>query len=110
MLEGDPPFSNYEPYEAAKYVAEGHRPAFRKGHTNELKEYVQAKQPLSLYNCHVNVASFLLFCILTLFFCSLVELCWSGDISLRPSFLEILKRLEKLKEHVSHENHWHLFQ
>jgi len=75
MLEGDPPFSNYEPYEAAKYVAEGHRPAFRKGHTNELKEYVQAKQPLSLYNCHVNVASFLLFCILTLFFCSLVELC-----------------------------------
>ncbi|KAG2647005.1 integrin-linked protein kinase 1-like isoform X2 [Panicum virgatum] len=78
MLEGDPPFSNYEPYEAAKYVAEGHRPAFRKGHTNELKD--------------------------------LVELCWSGDISLRPSFLEILKRLEKLKEHFSHENHWHLFQ
>jgi len=24
--------------------------------------------------------------------------------------LEILKRLEKLKEHFSHENHWHLFQ
>ncbi|CAD6341263.1 unnamed protein product [Miscanthus lutarioriparius] len=41
---------------------------------------------------------------------NLVELCWSGDISLRPSFLEILKRLEKLKEHYSHENHWHLFQ
>jgi serine/threonine protein kinase len=78
MLEGDPPFSNYEPYDAAKYVAEGHRPVFRKGHTNELKD--------------------------------LVELCWSGDVSLRPSFLEILKRLEKLKEHFSHENHWHLFQ
>ncbi|RCV14136.1 hypothetical protein SEVIR_2G413900v4 [Setaria viridis] len=78
MLEGDPPFSNYEPYEAAKYVAEGHRPAFRKGHTNELKD--------------------------------LVELCWSGDINLRPSFLEILKRLEKLKEQFSHETHWHLFQ
>ncbi|OEL31334.1 Serine/threonine-protein kinase STY17 [Dichanthelium oligosanthes] len=78
MLEGDPPFSNYEPYEAAKYVADGHRPVFRKGHTNELKD--------------------------------LVELCWSGDISLRPSFLEILKRLEKLKEQFSHENHWHLFQ
>ncbi|KAJ1292024.1 hypothetical protein BS78_02G361400 [Paspalum vaginatum] len=78
MLEGDPPFSNYEPYEAAKYVADGHRPVFRKSHTNELKD--------------------------------LVEICWSGDISLRPSFLEILKRLEKLKDHYTHENHWHLFQ
>lgn len=29
MLEGDPPMSNYEPYEAARYVAEGHRPIFR---------------------------------------------------------------------------------
>jgi hypothetical protein len=39
MLEGDSPFSNYEPYEAAKYVSDGHRPAFRsKGHTAELKE------------------------------------------------------------------------
>jgi hypothetical protein len=45
MLEGDPPFSNYEPYEAAKYVADGHRPAFRKGYSNDLKEYVQAQQP-----------------------------------------------------------------
>ncbi|KAF8679194.1 hypothetical protein HU200_045962 [Digitaria exilis] len=78
MLEGDPPFSNYEPYEAAKYVADGHRPAFRKGHANEVKD--------------------------------LVEVCWSGDISLRPSFLEILKRLEKLKEHFTQDTHWHLFQ
>lgn len=39
MLEGDPPLSNYEPYEAAKYVAEGHRPFFRsKGLITELKE------------------------------------------------------------------------
>jgi serine/threonine protein kinase len=29
MLEGEPPFSDFEPYEAAKYVAEGHRPPFR---------------------------------------------------------------------------------
>uniref|UniRef100_A0A0D3GTW9 Protein kinase domain-containing protein n=1 Tax=Oryza barthii TaxID=65489 RepID=A0A0D3GTW9_9ORYZ len=58
MLEGDPPFSNYEPYEAAK----------------------------------------------------LIELCWSGDIHLRPSFLEILKRLEKIKEYLAaHDHHWHLF-
>ncbi|KAF2924061.1 hypothetical protein DAI22_07g240600 [Oryza sativa Japonica Group] len=79
MLEGDPPFSNYEPYEAAKYVGEGHRPPFRsKGFTNELKE--------------------------------LIELCWSGDIHLRPSFLEILKRLEKIKEYLAaHDHHWHLF-
>ncbi|KAM0828177.1 hypothetical protein ACQ4PT_067722 [Festuca glaucescens] len=79
MLEGDPPFSNYEPYEAAKYVSDGHRPAFRsKGHTAELKE--------------------------------LTELCWAGDINLRPSFLEILKRLEKIKESLSsHDHHWHLF-
>ncbi|KAF3623391.1 putative transmembrane emp24 domain-containing protein p24delta9-like [Capsicum annuum] len=39
MLEGDPPLSHYEPYEAAKYVSEGHRPMFRaKGFTPELKE------------------------------------------------------------------------
>uniref|UniRef100_A0A0A9GI92 Protein kinase domain-containing protein n=1 Tax=Arundo donax TaxID=35708 RepID=A0A0A9GI92_ARUDO len=78
MLEGDPPFSSYEPYEAAKYVADGHRPAFRKGYLPELKD--------------------------------LIELCWSGDISLRPSFLEILKRLEKMKDSLSNDHHWHLFQ
>jgi len=79
MLEGDPPFTNYEPYEAAKYVSDGHRPVFHsKGHTAELKE--------------------------------LTELCWAGDINLRPSFLEILKRLEKIKESLSsHDHHWHLF-
>lgn len=39
MLEGEPPLSHYEAYEAAKYVAEGHRPHFRaKGYTSELKE------------------------------------------------------------------------
>ena len=39
MLEGEPPFSNYEPYEAAKYAAEGHRPTFRaKGYVQELRE------------------------------------------------------------------------
>lgn len=39
MLEGEPPLASYEPYEAAKYVAEGHRPTFRaKGYSPELKE------------------------------------------------------------------------
>ncbi|KAK8699740.1 hypothetical protein V6N13_115819 [Hibiscus sabdariffa] len=39
MLEGDPPFSNYEPYEAAKYAAAGHRPPFRsKSYLPELRE------------------------------------------------------------------------
>ncbi|CAN4124525.1 unnamed protein product [Withania somnifera] len=77
MLEGDPPLSHYEPYEAAKYVAEGHRPMFRaKGFTPELKE--------------------------------LVEQCWAPDMNQRPSFLDILKRLEKIKVLPS-ENHWHLF-
>ncbi|CAN4122146.1 unnamed protein product [Withania somnifera] len=77
MLEGDPPLSHYEPYEAAKYVAEGHRPMFRaKGFTPELKE--------------------------------LVEQCWAQDMNQRPSFLDILKRLEKL-EVLPSENHWHLF-
>ncbi|MBA0592894.1 hypothetical protein Gorai_009859, partial [Gossypium raimondii] len=38
MLEGDPPLSNYEPYEAAKYVADGHRPIFRsKSYLPELR-------------------------------------------------------------------------
>lgn len=78
MLEGDPPLSHYEPYEAAKYVAEGHRPMFRvKSFTPELKE--------------------------------LVEQCWAPDMNQRPSFLDILKRLEKIKEVLPSENHWHLF-
>ncbi|XP_055810024.1 serine/threonine-protein kinase VIK [Solanum dulcamara] len=78
MLEGDPPLSHYEPYEAAKYVAEGHRPMFRaKGFTPELKD--------------------------------LVEQCWAPDMNQRPSFLDILKRLEKIKEILPSEHHWHLF-
>lgn len=78
MLEGDPPMSNYEAYEAAKCVAEGHRPTFRsKGFTPELRE--------------------------------LTEQCWSADKNQRPSFLEILKRLEKIKENLPAEHHWHFF-
>ncbi|KAF8408132.1 hypothetical protein HHK36_007274 [Tetracentron sinense] len=64
MLEGEPPFANYEAYEAAKYVAEGQRPVFRVKNIPELKE--------------------------------LTEQCWDHNMSQRPSFLEILKRLEKI--------------
>ncbi|KAD2804115.1 hypothetical protein E3N88_37492 [Mikania micrantha] len=78
MLEGEPPLSNYEAYEAAKYVADGHRPIFRaKGYTPELKE--------------------------------LTENCWAADTNKRPSFLEILKRLEKIKETIHLDHHWHIF-
>ncbi|GAB4829107.1 hypothetical protein Ancab_018770 [Ancistrocladus abbreviatus] len=74
MLEGNPPMAHYEPYEAAKYVAEGHRPMFRgKGYTAELRE--------------------------------LTEECWSADMNQRPSFLEILKTLEKIKDHLPSEQH-----
>ncbi|GAB2214453.1 hypothetical protein Droror1_Dr00018801 [Drosera rotundifolia] len=78
MLEGDSPMSNYEPYEAAKYLAEGHRPIFRaKGFVPELRE--------------------------------LTEECWAADMNQRPSFLEILKRLEKIKGHLPSEHHWAFF-
>ncbi|XP_020575671.1 serine/threonine-protein kinase STY46-like [Phalaenopsis equestris] len=78
MLEGDPPLANYEPYEAAKFVAEGHRPTFRaKGYTPELRE--------------------------------LTEHCWAADMNRRPSFLEILKKLEKIKDNLSQDHHWHIF-
>ncbi|KAL6983440.1 hypothetical protein U1Q18_016826 [Sarracenia purpurea var. burkii] len=78
MIEGDSPMSNYEPYEAAKYVSEGHRPLFRaKGYTPELRE--------------------------------LTEHCWSADMNHRPSFLDILKRLEKIKEAISSDHHWNIF-
>ncbi|KAI8021172.1 Integrin-linked protein kinase 1 [Camellia lanceoleosa] len=78
MLEGDPPLSNYEPYEAAKYMAEGHRPMFRaKCYISELRE--------------------------------LIELCWAADMNQRPSFLEILKRLEKVKENTPSDHHWNIF-
>ncbi|KAK4423718.1 Integrin-linked protein kinase [Sesamum alatum] len=78
MLEGEPPLSHYEPYEAARYVAEGHRPMFRaKGFIPELRE--------------------------------LTEECWSADMNQRPPFLEILKRLEKIKEALPSDHHWHIF-
>ncbi|KAE8732932.1 Emp24/gp25L/p24 family/GOLD family protein [Hibiscus syriacus] len=42
MLEGDPPFSNYDPYEAAKYAAAGHRPPFRsKSYIPELRDLTE---------------------------------------------------------------------
>ncbi|KAI3987713.1 hypothetical protein MKX01_028447 [Papaver californicum] len=78
MLEGNPPMVNYEPYEAAKYVTDGHRPAFRaKGYLPELRE--------------------------------LTNQCWAADMNQRPPFLEILKRLEKIKENLVPEHHWSLF-
>ncbi|KAE9607358.1 hypothetical protein Lal_00026920 [Lupinus albus] len=78
MLEGEPPFANFEPYEGAKRAAEGHRPIIReKGYTPELIE--------------------------------LTEQCWAADMNQRPSFIDILKRLEKIKENLPSDHHWHLF-
>uniref|UniRef100_A0A803L1U9 Protein kinase domain-containing protein n=1 Tax=Chenopodium quinoa TaxID=63459 RepID=A0A803L1U9_CHEQI len=78
MIEGEPPLSSYEPYEAARYVAEGHRPTIRsKGFVPDLKE--------------------------------LTEQCWAADMNQRPTFLEILKRLEKIKDNLPAEHHWHFF-
>ncbi|KAI5387378.1 hypothetical protein KIW84_073490 [Lathyrus oleraceus] len=78
MLEGEPPFASYEPYDGAKYAAEGHRPIFRaKGYIPELQELTQQ--------------------------------CWAADMNQRPHFIEILKRLEKIKENLPSDNHWHLF-
>ncbi|KAL8137794.1 hypothetical protein V2J09_003795 [Rumex salicifolius] len=39
----------------------------------------------------------------------LIGECWAADMKQRPSFLEILKRLEKIKERVPTEHHWNLF-
>ncbi|MED6180296.1 hypothetical protein PIB30_008791 [Stylosanthes scabra] len=78
MLEGEPPFASYEPYDAAKRAAEGHRPTFRaKGYTPEMQE--------------------------------LTLQCWAADMNQRPSFIDILKRLEKIKESLPSDHHWHLF-
>ncbi|KAF1874798.1 hypothetical protein Lal_00007412 [Lupinus albus] len=78
MLEGEPPFANYEPLDGAKLAAEGHRPTIRaKGYTPELIE--------------------------------LTEQCWAADMNQRPSFIDILKRLEKIKENLPSDHHWHLF-
>ncbi|CAO2828745.1 unnamed protein product [Amaranthus hypochondriacus] len=78
MLEGEPPLASYEPYEAAKYVAEGHRPLIRsKGFLPDLR--------------------------------LLTEQCWASDMNQRPSFLEIIKRLEKIKEILPAEYHWNFF-
>ncbi|XP_027346578.1 integrin-linked protein kinase 1-like [Abrus precatorius] len=78
MLEGEPPFASYEPYDGAKRAAEGHRPTFR------AKGYIPELQNLTVQ-------------------------CWAADMNQRPSFIEILKWLEKIKENLPSDHHWHLF-
>ncbi|KAL8137795.1 hypothetical protein V2J09_003796 [Rumex salicifolius] len=39
----------------------------------------------------------------------LIEECWAADMKDRPSFLEIIKRLEKIKVRLLTEHHWNLF-
>ncbi|CAL0331235.1 unnamed protein product [Lupinus luteus] len=39
----------------------------------------------------------------------LTEQCWAADMTQRPSFIDILKRLEKIKENLPSDHHWHLF-
>lgn len=39
----------------------------------------------------------------------LIDQCWATDMNKRPSFLEILRILEKIKEILPSDNHWHLF-
>ncbi|KAK1284190.1 Serine/threonine-protein kinase HT1 [Acorus calamus] len=39
----------------------------------------------------------------------LTEQCWATDMNRRPTFLDILKRLEKIKENLPQEHHWGIF-
>ncbi|KAK1289913.1 Serine/threonine-protein kinase HT1 [Acorus calamus] len=39
----------------------------------------------------------------------LTDQCWAADMNRRPPFLEILKRLEKIKENLPPEHHWGIF-
>ncbi|KAE8705366.1 hypothetical protein F3Y22_tig00110429pilonHSYRG00874 [Hibiscus syriacus] len=83
MIEGEPPFSNHEPYEAAKFVADGHRPNFRsKSFVSELRDKMGLR---------------------------LTSACWAPDMNQRPSFLDILKRLEKGKENGPNDQSWQAF-
>ncbi|XP_075656555.1 serine/threonine-protein kinase VIK-like [Castanea sativa] len=39
----------------------------------------------------------------------LTEQCWAHDMNQRPPFLDILKRLEKIKENLPNDHHWNIF-
>ncbi|WOL02673.1 serine/threonine-protein kinase STY8 [Canna indica] len=39
----------------------------------------------------------------------LTEQCWAADMNKRPSFLDILKRLEKIKDNLSSDHPWSIF-
>nr|POE62699.1 serine/threonine-protein kinase sty46 [Quercus suber] len=39
----------------------------------------------------------------------LTEQCWAHDMNQRPPFLDILKRLEKIKENLPTDHHWNIF-
>ncbi|MQL80310.1 hypothetical protein Taro_012772 [Colocasia esculenta] len=38
----------------------------------------------------------------------LTEQCWAPDMNQRPSFIDILKRLEKIKDNIPQDHHWHI--
>lgn len=39
----------------------------------------------------------------------LTQECWAADMNRRPSFIDILKRLEKIKDNLPSDHHWNLF-
>ncbi|KAE8683046.1 hypothetical protein F3Y22_tig00111220pilonHSYRG00128 [Hibiscus syriacus] len=87
MLEGDPPFSNYDPYEAAKYAAAGQPTSFSFKIIHPRTERLLDKQ-LKYCAWTSGIAD----CFLVESFLSSTEKCWA-DMNQRP-FLDILKRLE----------------
>ncbi|KAJ7545220.1 hypothetical protein O6H91_09G110900 [Diphasiastrum complanatum] len=77
MLEGYPPFPYSEPYEAARLVADDER-----------------RPTFSVKNCPQEMIE-------------LIEQCWATKAASRPSFVDIIKRLEQMEATLPPEpRHW----
>ncbi|OVA14292.1 Protein kinase domain [Macleaya cordata] len=77
MIEGCPPFSTKQEDEVPKAYVEKERPPFR--------------APAKLYSHGLR---------------ELIEQCWSENPASRPTFREIIKKLDAIDNHLLRKRHW----
>ncbi|KAG0491789.1 hypothetical protein HPP92_005187 [Vanilla planifolia] len=77
MIEGCPPFSNFQDHEVPKLYILKYRPPFN----------ASAK----LYRYGIK---------------GLIEQCWSDNPAIRPTFREVIYRLSSVQKHIAHRRRW----
>lgn len=110
-MEGSPPFSSKSPEDAAKVIClEGKRPSFKsrsnKSFPPELKEWVihLIKEERHRIEFHKNGCCFSR--LMLVVYPRLIEECWHSSPSVRPTFSQIIIRLDKIVMTCSKQGWW----